>query len=164
MTFLAKLGSFLAKGIALLAGLGPLIAPWLGSSAAKVEGTVTNVVNDLTSIGQVVLQVEAIIQTPGGGAAKLSAATPLVMQILKTSELMSGHQIGNETLFAQGAAKVASGIADVLNSMKADNVKSSGNPVTIPVVPISVTSSAPVPASAPAAAPALAPAVSNPNQ
>lgn len=164
MTFLAKLGGFLAKGIALLAGLGPLIAPWLGSSAARVEGTVSNVVNDLTSVGQIVLQAEALIQTPGSGATKLAAATPLVMQVLKTSELMSGHQIGNEALFAQGAAKVTSGIADVLNSMKADNVKSSGSPVTVPaiaVTPISVTSSA---APAQTTPTPTTPAVSNPNQ
>lgn len=124
MTFLAKLGGFLAKGIALLIGLGPLITPWLGSNGAKVQGGVVTAINDLTSVGQTVLQVEAIIQTPGSGIAKLTAATPLVMQILKTSELVSGHQIANEALFEQAASKIASGTADLLNSLKSDNVKS----------------------------------------
>jgi hypothetical protein len=157
MSFLAKLGGFLAKGIALLAGLGPLITPWLGSSASKAANVEGQIVNDLTSVGQVVLSVESLMQTPGSGTVKLAAATPLVVQILKTSELISGHQIGDDNLFAQGAAKITSGVADVLNSLKADNVKSTGTPVAPisapPVVtPLSVITPAPVslPASAPA--------------
>lgn len=153
MTFLAKLGGFLAKGIAILAGLGPLVAPWLGSNAAKAANVENTVVNDLTSVGQVVVQVEALMQTPGSGTAKLANATPLVAQILKTSELVSGHQIADEVLFTQGSAKIASGVADLLNSLKADNVKSSGNPVAaIAAPPVSVTQSAAPEAAAPQAA------------
>lgn len=159
MTFLAKLGGFLAKGIALLAGLGPLIQPWLGSNAAKVEGGVTTAVNDLTSVGQIVLTAETLLQGPGTGAQKLANATPLVAQIVKTSELISGHQIGNEDLFVTGCGKITSGVADVLNSLKADNVKSSGQPITVPAVTVTpVTPAAPVAPSTPG------PAVSNPNQ
>lgn len=157
MSFLATLGGFLAKGIAVLTGLGPLIAPFLGSSASKAQQVENTVVNDLTSVGQVVLQVEAIIQTPGSGTVKLTAATPLVVQILKTSELVSGHQIGNEALFEEGASDITSGVAKLLNSLKADNVKSQGKPIT--VIPVSVESA---PAPATPAAPAPAPVSSNP--
>lgn len=132
MTFLAKLGSYLAKGIALLAGLGPLITPWLGSSQAKTAQTV---VSDLTLVGQQVLAVESVIQTPGSGVAKLTAATPLVAQIVKTSELVSGHNIANESLFIQGCQKITDGTADVLNSLSPNNVKSGGTPVP-PVTPV----------------------------
>lgn len=77
MTFLAKLGSFLAKGIALLTGLGPLILPLFGSKAQAASGIAGTVVNDLTAIGQVVVSAEAILG-PGTGPAKLAAAAPLV--------------------------------------------------------------------------------------
>jgi len=119
MTFLAKLGSFLAKAVAIAAGVGPLVQPFLGSHA----GVAPQVVNDLTQIGQVVLQAETLIQTPGSGPQKLQAASPLVGQIIRTSELVAGHRIANEALFLQGATKVTDGLADVLNSIDAGAAK-----------------------------------------
>ena len=120
MTFLAKLGSFLAKAVAIAAGVGPLVAPFLG---AKVQSVESKAVNDLTAIGQVVVQAEALIQGTGTGASKLAAATPLIVSIVKTSELVSGHKIANDTLFTQGAGKIASGVADILNSLDEGAVK-----------------------------------------
>lgn len=143
MTFLAKLGTFLAKGIALLTGLSPLISPFFGSKAGTVSNTVGTVVNDLTSIGQVVVTAEALIQTPGSGAQKLAAAAPLVVQIIKTSELVSGHNIANETLFMQGCTDLTSAVAEILNSLSPDGVKSQGQ--ALPPVP--AANKAPVPAS-----------------
>lgn len=115
MTFLKKLGSILAKGLAIAVGIGPLIAPYLGSG--KAAAVATTVVNDLTSIGQVVLQAEALIQTPGSGATKLAAATPLIQQILQTSQLLDGKKITQPALLTQGAGKITSGVADILNSV-----------------------------------------------
>jgi hypothetical protein len=120
MTFLAKLGQFLAKAVAIAAGVGPLVAPYLGAKGQAIEQTA---VNDLTSIGQVVVQAEALIQAQGNGATKLAAATPLIQQIVQTSELVSGHKITNETLFTQGCSKITSGVADVLNSLDPGAVK-----------------------------------------
>lgn len=128
MTFLAKLGSFLAKGIALLSGLGPLISPLLGAKAQ----TATNIaVNDLTAVGQVVVSAEAILGA-GTGPAKLAAAAPLVVNIIKTSELISGHKIANEALFIQGCTNVTSAVAQILNSLSSDGVQSQGQPIAIP--------------------------------
>jgi len=90
MTFLKKLGSFLAQGIALATGVWPLVAPLFGSNA-KVQNTGTTIINDLTSIGGIVVQAEALIQSSGSGPAKLAAAAPLVANIVKTSELVAGH-------------------------------------------------------------------------
>lgn len=139
MTFLAKLGSFLAKGIAILTGLGPLIEPYIG---AKASTTVSTVTNDLTAVGQVVVQAEALIQGTGTGPQKLAAAAPLVANIVKTSELVSGHQIQNETLFIQGCTDLTNAVAEILNSLSSSGVQSQGQPLP-PVPPVSKS---PVPA------------------
>src|SRR5271155_2989859 len=158
-TFLSKLGKALAEGVALLTGLGPVIAPLLGSAAGKADSAESTIVNDLTSVGQVVIQVEAIIQTPGSGAAKLAAAAPLVAQIIKTSQLVSGKSVANQTLFTQGCVDLTSAVAEILNSLKAD-VPTGGtaittlpaptqNPVTLPT--LAPVNSVPAPAVATAA-------------
>jgi hypothetical protein len=121
MTFLAKLGSFLAKAVAIAAGLGPLIQPFLGSG--KVAEYTPVVLNDLTQVAQVVTSAEAMIQTPGSGASKLAASTPLVLQILRTSQAFSGKKIANEGLAEQGASKIVSGVADFMNAIHPDEVK-----------------------------------------
>ena len=140
MTFLKKLGSILAQGIALATGVWPLVSGLFGSNI-KTQQLGTTVINDLTSIGQIVVQAEAIIQTPGSGAQKLQAATPLVANIVKTSELVAGHKIQNETLFIQGCTDLTHAIAEILNSLSPDGVQTQGHPVEgIPAVPTVVPS------------------------
>jgi hypothetical protein len=151
VTFLAKLGKFLAEGVALLTGLGPLIAPLLGSNASKASGIVTTATNDLTAVGQVVVQAEALIQTPGSGAAKLAAAAPLVASIVKGSELISGHSIQNEALFIQGCTDLTNAVAEILNSLSSSNVKSQGQPLPAAPAPTVVP---PSPATKPTPTPA----------
>lgn len=140
MTFLSKLGKVLATIVnvaGVFAGIGPIISSFIGSGvSSKVGQVIGTVTNDLTSIGQVVVQAEAMIQTPGSGATKLQAATPLVAQIIQTSEMLSGHKIANEALFIQGSTKVTSGIADILNSLHPDGVP---NPGPVPTVPPTTT-------------------------
>lgn len=127
-SFLKKLGQVLAKGIAIaadVAGLFPLVQPFLGSSAtaSKAGQIVQTATNDLTSIGQTVVTAEALIQAPNSGSQKLAAAAPLVEQILKTSELVSGKHIANEAAFSAAAQKITSGVADLLNSLDQNAVK-----------------------------------------
>ena len=138
MTFLSKLGKFLAEGIAVLAGLGPLVSQFFG---AKGQAIATTTTNDLTAIGQVVIQAEALLGA-GTGPQKLAAAAPLIASIIKTSELVSGHQIANETLFIQGCTDITNAVAEILNSLSSSNVQSSGQP--LPPVPAPTVS--PVPA------------------
>lgn len=128
MTFLKKLGNILAKAAMFAAELGgvssivaPILQPFLGSKAGAVVSTV---VNDFTAIGQKVLLVEAVIQTPGSGAQKLAAAVPLVQGIIQTSELVAGHKIANEALFTEGCQDITSGTAKILNALSPDGVKS----------------------------------------
>ena len=120
MTFLKKLGAFLAKAASLELGIGPLIQPFLGS--AVLPG-VSAGVNDLTQVAQIATMVEAVNQTPGSGAAKLAAATPLVLQVLRTSQAFSGKKIADEALAEKGASDVVSGIVEFMNAIHPDEVK-----------------------------------------
>jgi hypothetical protein len=121
MTFLKKLGQFLAQAVALATGIGPLIEPFLGQGrASEVPATV---VNDLTQIAQVVTSVEAVIQTPGSGAQKLASATPLVLQILRSSQAFAGKQIADEALAEKGASEVVQGVVDFMNAISEGEAK-----------------------------------------
>jgi hypothetical protein len=146
-TFLSKLGKYLAEGIATFAGIEPIVAPLFGANS-KTGQELGKATNDLTQIGSIVVQAEAMFQGAGTGAAKLAAAAPLVANIVKTSELVSGKQIANQTLFIQGSTDLTNAVAEILNSLDAKAVSSSGTPIA----------SVPAPSAPPAPAPP-APAV-----
>ena len=128
ITFLKKLGSVLAQGLAVVTGVWPLVAPLFGSGTAKAQ-VATTVVNDFTSIASLVITIETALQGQPG-AAKLAALVPLVSNVIKTSEAVSGHKIANEDLFTKGCTEVAQGAVDILNALDAGTVKSTGTPTT----------------------------------
>jgi hypothetical protein len=136
MTFLKKLGSALAQGIALATGMWPLVSKFFGAGTAASQ-TANAVVNDLTAIGQVVVQAEAMFQGTGTGPSKLAAATPLVANIIKTSELVAGHKISNEAAFTAACQAITSDVANLLNSLDSSTVQTSGKP--LPVAPVAAT-------------------------
>lgn len=125
LTFLKKLGTMIVNIAGIATGLGPLIQPFLGSGkAGKVTETA---VNDLTQIAQLVVVIESAFGAVSGttGAQKLQALVPLVANVIKTSEVVSGKTIANNDLFIKGSTEVAQGIVDVLNSINADDAKHS---------------------------------------
>lgn len=123
MTFLKKLGGLLAKGVSIASGIGPLVLAFLGAGRAQEIGE--RVVDDLAQLSQIAVMAEALNQTPGSGAEKLAAATPLALQILRSSQVFAGKKIANEALAEQGASKIISGLADFMNSIHADEAKTS---------------------------------------
>lgn len=123
MTFLKRLGQILLQVAGVATGIFPLIQPLLGSGkAATITGAA---VNDFTQISAVIVQLEtAFAAVPNStGAQKLQAAIPLVANIIKTSEVVSGKKIANEALFTQGVTEVAQGVVDILNSIDAGEAK-----------------------------------------
>ena|SRR5215472_856864 len=120
-TFLGKLGKYLAEGVAVASGVWPLVQPFFGSGT-KAAQTVPVVINDLTSIGSIVVQAEALIQTPGSGAQKLAAAAPLVENIVRTSELVVGHKIADQAGFTKGCTDLTSAVAEILNSLDSQGI------------------------------------------
>ncbi len=123
MTFLKKLGQILLNVTGIAVGIGPIIQPFLGSGkAAQVVSTGTN---DLTAIAQAVLQIEvALGNVPGStGAQKLQAVLPLVGNIVKTSELVSGKKIADEAKFTLAIQELSQGAVDLLQSIHPDEAK-----------------------------------------
>lgn len=117
MTFLKKLGQILLSVAGVAAGVGPIVLPFLGSGkATTVAGTV---VNDLTAIGSTIATIEtAFAAVPGStGAQKLQAAIPLIANIVKTSQLVTGKKIANPALFTQACTEYAQATVDLLNSL-----------------------------------------------
>lgn len=131
MSFLKVLGQILSKGLQLV-GLFPVIQPLLGSG--KAATVVTTAVNDFTKIGTTVVQIETALQGKTG-ADKLAAAVPLVQQIIQTSELVSGHQVANEAEFEAACTDITNGVVRLLNSLKADNLKTTGSAPVAPAAP-----------------------------
>lgn len=137
MTFLSKLGGLLAKGLAVFSGVWPLVSGLFGSQASKANTVVNTVTNDLTQIGQIIVTAEAVIQTPGSGGAKLTAAAPLVANVIKSSEILAGHKIANEALFIQGCTAITSGMADVLNSLDSSTAQTAtGSAIVVPAATV----------------------------
>lgn len=120
MTFLKKLGQLLAKGAAIVLGIGPILLPFLGSGKAGQVAATS--INDLTAIAQTVVQIETALQGQAG-TAKLAAAIPLVTNIVKTSELVAGKKIANEALFTQACQEFTQATVDLLNSLHPDEAK-----------------------------------------
>ncbi len=123
MNFLKKLGTILANVAGAAVGIGPIIQPFLGSGkAGQIE---TKAVNDLTSIGSLVVTIQAAFASvPGAtGAQKLQALVPLVANIVKTSEMVAGKKIADEARFTLGNQEIAQGVYDVLSSIHEDAAK-----------------------------------------
>ena len=121
MSFLKKLGQILATVGATALGVGPLVAPLFGSKGNQITTGVGTVVNDLTAISSVIVQIETALQGQAG-ADKFKAATALVGPIIKTSQIVSGKKIGDPVLLQKGIDTVTQGVVDVLNSIHPDSV------------------------------------------
>lgn len=132
MTFLKKLGQVLAQGIAVVTGIWPLVAPFFGSKTQQAGNAVSTVVNDLTNIAQVITSAEAMNQTPGSGVDKLRGASPLVYNILVTSEAFAGHKVADPPAAQQAATELTSALADFMNALSPDGIKTAGNPLPAP--------------------------------
>lgn len=124
MTFLSKLGKVMqiaGKVVQVFLGFAPGIATLIPGK--KDDQVVAALVDPLTQVAQVVIQVEAMAQaleTPLPGPQKLQMATPIVAQIILASSIMAKHEIHDPELFKKGCASIASGLADILNSIKDD--------------------------------------------
>lgn len=116
MTFLKRFGEIALKCIAIAGGFAPLVQAAVPDSA---KPTVALVASDLALVADIITKTEVMGQALGiAGPDKLKAAAPLVAQIILSSSVLAQHEIANPALFQQGCASVASGMADVLNSLK----------------------------------------------
>lgn len=116
MTFLKKLGQVVVNIAGIVSGIGPIFS----ASIPKASGAINLVTSEIAQLAGVIATVEAVgqaVSTPLPGTEKLKAATPLVAQIILASSVMAGKKIADPAKFQLGASEVASGIADILNSL-----------------------------------------------
>jgi len=121
--WLKKAGMVLLKVTEILTGFGPIITRIIPGT--KDDQIVAAATHELSQIAAIVTQVEAMaaaLALPLPGDQKLLMATPLVAQIILQSSMMAHHEIADPVKFRAGCASMASGMADVLNSLK-DNVQ-----------------------------------------
>ena len=120
MTFLAKVGAVLVKAAAIAAGFAPLLSAAVPGSG----GVVQTIVDKFSQVVDAVVQVEAIGQTVGlSGAQKAAAVAPLIAQILLDFCHVRGWQIADETKFKAACQTIGGGVADFLNAVHPDAVK-----------------------------------------
>jgi len=120
MTFLKKLGQILLKGVGIAASIGGLSLPFLGSGKAAQIGT--TVINDLTQMSSMAIAIEAALQGKPG-TEKLAALIPLITNIVRTSEVVSGKKIADEAKFTLACQEYAQATVDLLNSIHPDEAK-----------------------------------------
>jgi hypothetical protein len=120
VTFLKTLGSIILKATQIVLGFAPIAQSAFPSQA----GTIQTVEDKLQQIANIIVQTEAIGQALTlTGAQKLTAAAPLVAQEILSSSLLVGHQIADAAKFQTAVSGIASNMADLLNSLKADAIQ-----------------------------------------
>ncbi len=114
VSFLKAFGLAVVKIVGVVSGIAPLV-----ETAAPLTRPYFD---KFSEIAKAVLNVEAVfaaISDPGvkTGSQKLKAATPLVAQIIQSSELLAGKKIKDEGLFIEACRNITSNMADLLNSI-----------------------------------------------
>jgi len=123
MGWLGKAGRIIGEVTKLVLGIGPLVT--MLTPSKKDDLVMAQVADTLAQVAGIITQVEAMagaLATPLPGDQKLLMATPLIAQIVLSSSVMAHHEIGDPVKFRAGCASIASGMADVLTSLK-DNVE-----------------------------------------
>jgi hypothetical protein len=121
MKWLSKVGSIFLKGLQIYMGVAPIATAAIPGD--KDDRFVAKMTDSLTQIASIITTVEAIgaaASVPMPGPEKLRVASPLVAQIILSSSMLAQHKIQDEVLFRSGCEKVASGMADILNSIHGD--------------------------------------------
>lgn len=121
MKWLSLIGKIVLTGLQVVTGFGPMAAAMIpGTKDDKIIGQAKDTLTEVSQVITMVEMIAAASSSPMPGAEKLKVATPLVAQIILSSSMLAQHKIGNEVLFRAGCEKIASGMADVLNSIKGE--------------------------------------------
>lgn len=115
--WLSVFGKVVNEALVILGVAQPLVQGFIPASAQPIVGTV---ISDLQQVGVLTQNIEAASVTfssPLTGEQKLAAILGPAQQIILSSALVAGHPIAQPDLFKQGCSKIASGVADVKNSL-----------------------------------------------
>ena len=116
MSFLKKLGQIVLQVTTGINTYGPLIKQF---TPDRVDQGIDRAGDLSKQLTDVIISVEAVGQVLGTpGPDKMRAAAPLIAQVLLKSDFMVGKKIQDAALFQKGCESIASGLADILNSLK----------------------------------------------
>lgn len=118
MKGLSKIGHIIKQ---IVSGAGEVL-PIAKVLFPKQAGVIDKIDDGLQHAAVIVANTEAIgdaLKLPG--ADKLTAATPPMVQLL-LDRIVLGRKIDDPALFNAGATAIASGMAQVLNSLHADSI------------------------------------------
>ncbi len=106
VSVLSKIGKGILAGLKIFSPVAGVFAP-----AGGVLGRIAIAIMAAERVA------EAANLTTAGGI-KMEGVEPLAAEAIKASEIVAGHEIGDESLFGQGVRKIVSGIHDVIKSLK----------------------------------------------
>jgi hypothetical protein len=126
LSFLKKAGQVLADIASVYAIGEPVFKQVLSTTASPATAASLGAGADkLGLMFQSVLATEgqfaAAFPTGQTGAQKLLAASSLVGPILSTVDVIRGKSIANEAAYTKAIQTITGGIADLMNSLKADS-------------------------------------------
>ena len=102
----SKIGKGIVTGLNFIKGPAQLFSP-MGGTLGKIASYIMAVE---------VLADKANLATSGG--LKKEAVAPLAEQAIKSSEIVSGHEIADEPMFGEGVGLVVEGVLKILKSLK----------------------------------------------
>lgn len=119
MTFLKKLGQILSTATQIIIGYGPIVTGMIpGTKDDQIVGAIGDKL-DLAS--QVIIGVEAssaALTSPLPGSEKARAATPAMLQILASLQVVRGRKMKDEAKGREIAARIGGDLADWLNNFE----------------------------------------------
>lgn len=119
MGFLKKFGQAVLKGFQIVEGIAPYATPIVQLVNPGAAGKVEKVVGELPAIAGIIQNVEGIGAALSlSGPQKLTAAAPLVAQVILASDLLAKHKIADQAKFQAACTQIASGVADLLSSLE----------------------------------------------
>lgn len=104
-------------------GAADQAGPWLERFFPKQAATIRQVDDGLEKAAEIVIKAEVVGAAIGStGPDKADKAGAAVAELL-LDRLIAGKRIQDPALFRAGATKIASGLADVLNSVDAAEIR-----------------------------------------
>lgn len=98
-------------------GAADQAGPWLERFFPKQAATIRQVDDGLEKAAEIVIKAEVVGAAIGSTGPEKAEKAGAAMAELLLDKLIAGKRIAHQDLFRAGATKMASGLADVLNSI-----------------------------------------------
>lgn len=114
--FVSVLKSIGQIGAQVAGTIYPAVGPLLSMLYPKAGKVLGNAMIDINEVTKLVIAAEAV--RPSQGAANKDAIVPLVAQMLRTSEIVSGHEIADDAMLIEAAGLYVEAAVKTINALK----------------------------------------------